>query len=94
MAADLKTKEKLAKQDAVQEVPKSHKGLSPCASRYQTWRWVWNPLGGTSRVLGAHRPRVARASQQWWRERRGVGKAEVPGEADSEGNRPKGATPV
>ena len=29
-----------------------------------------------------------------WRARRGVGKAEVPGEEDSEGNRPKGLTPV
>ena len=26
----------------------------------------------------------------WWKERRGVGRAEVPGEEDSEGNRPKG----
>ena len=30
----------------------------------------------------------------WWRERRGVGRAEVPGELTSEGNRPKGDAPV
>ena len=34
----------------------------------------------------------------WWKERRGVGtwvgRAEVPGEEDSEGNRPNGLAPV
>ena len=30
----------------------------------------------------------------WWKERRGVGRAEVPGELTSEGNRPKGDAPV
>ena len=50
MAADLKTKEKLAKQDAVQEVPKSQKGRRTRASGDRTWRWAWVPQeGDTSR---------------------------------------------
>ena len=54
------------------------------------------PPGGAPHVLGVPNggtPGCTRGAA-WWRERRGVGKAEVPGEADSEGNRPKGATPV
>ena len=52
VAADLKTKEKLAKQDAVQEVPKSHTGRRTRASGDRTWRWAWVPQEG-----GASRPR-------------------------------------
>ena len=48
MAADLKTKEKLAKQDAVQEVPKSQKGRRTRASGDRTWRWAWVPRGDHS----------------------------------------------
>ena len=54
MAADLKTKEKLAKQDAVQEVPKSQKGRRTRASGDRTWRWAWNPQGGHLPSSGAH----------------------------------------
>ena len=55
MAADLKTKEKLAKQDAqVQEAPKSHKGQRTRASGDRTWRWAWNPQGGHLPSSGAH----------------------------------------
>ena len=52
--------------------------------------------GGTSPVLGRPSGRFPGCTGEpvWGRARRGVGKAEVPGEADSEGNRPKGATPV
>ena len=52
VAADLKTKEKLAKQDAVQEVPKSQKGRRTRASGDRTWRWAWVPQEG-----GSLRPR-------------------------------------
>ena len=76
------------------QTPKSQKGMRPRASGPQTWRWVWVPQEG-----GALRPRAPKggsglhAGTVRWRERRGVGKAEVPGEEDSEA-RPKGLTPV
>jgi hypothetical protein len=61
----LKTKEKLAKQDAVQEVPKSQKGRRTRASGDRTWRWAWVPQeGGVERPREPSRAsRVARASQ-------------------------------
>ena len=39
-------------------------------------------------------PMLGLACLSWWRERRGVGRAEVPGELTSEGNRPKGDAPA
>ena len=56
----------------------------------------WVPQGGALCILGIPNGAVLGCARRtaWWRERRGVGKADVPGEEDSEGNRPKGLTPV
>ena len=56
----------------------------------------WVPQGGALCILGIPNGAVLGCTRRtvWWRERRGVGKAEVPGELTSEGNRPKGDAPV
>ena len=97
MAADLKTKEKLAKQDAqVQEAPKSHKGQRTRASGDRTWRWAWVPQEG-----GALRPRVPKGEFRVARGdsavegEKGGGKGRgFPGRRTRKAIRPKGSTPV